>query len=407
MPTLNIWCKDPNGAPVAGARVAIITKNASILPATRYTEGDGGCNLYWKGPAFSPPLEVDVLVDADGFKPFCTGVGALMFGQDDINFQVMLQPSFKQPLEVLAQIRGAMWTARLSLPYGPRPGQDDNCICGDYFECFTAEDQDRILANYGPRSARAYNTMPMGPMVDAGYHDQLPAVDWRGNPDPYLDAAAKAERAGVRINHFLRPDRGCAGLEWTVDDLNRELGPIFRSAKAQSIMRIVTLGWEPGPKYFYDNAWWVEMLAWQAETFPNALRLLHMVGDCDAPVGAADNGKPFGQMWGNVAPYIHGWLVQNNGYALSGQPLATPDFEHEFLMQFDQTNPKSLVRRFRDGFDGWPTFSAWGDSPILVYAGEFAAYNDYWNNAPESESVRLGAMALAVGAAGYFDGGHA
>lgn len=94
MPTLNIYVKDQNQQPVAGARVAIITKNASILPATRYTEGDGGCNMYFQGPPFSPPLEVDVLVDADGFKPFCTGVGALMFGQDDINFQVML--SFSQ-----------------------------------------------------------------------------------------------------------------------------------------------------------------------------------------------------------------------------------------------------------------------------------------------------------------------
>jgi hypothetical protein len=313
---------------------------------------------------------------------------------------------FRQPrdLESLAAIRGAMWTARLNLPWGPRPGQDDNCITIDYFESFTPEDEDRIIAAYGP-AGRGYTHAPMGPMVDAGYHGQLPAEDWRGNPDPYLDAAAKLERAGVHVIHFLRPDRGCAGLEWTVDDLNRELGPIFRSAKAQSLMAMVCLGWEPGPKYFYDNSWWVEMLAWQAETFPRALRLLHMVSDCDAPVGGADNGKPFGVMWGNVTPYLHGWLVQNGGYAEGGQPYATADFDREFAMQFDETNPKSLVRRFRDGFDGWPTGSAWGpDQPLRVYSGEFAAYGNYWLNFPENESRRLGKLAIDSGAAGSFDG---
>jgi hypothetical protein len=41
---------------------------------------------------------------------------------------------------------------------------------------------------------------------------------------------------------------------------------------------------------------------------------------------------------------------------------------------------------------------------LRVYAGEFAAYNDYWTNAPEAESQRLGRLAIQVGAAGSLDG---
>src|SRR6185369_2122542 len=231
----------------------------------------------------------------------------------------------------------------------------------------------------------------------------LPEVDWRGDPSVYLHAAQKLERAGVRVVHFLRPDRGVAGLEWTVEDLDRELGPIFKSAEAQGTMRIVCLGWEPGPRYYYDNAWWTEMLQWQARTFPKALRLMHMVSDCDAPVGGQDDGQPFGTMWGNVAPYIHGWLVQNAGYVEQDNPVPSADFMAEFIKQFDRSNPRSLVRRFKDGYDGWPTGSAWGpDKPLLVFAAEYAAFGSYWKNFPESASRDLGEAALKAGAAGYF-----
>lgn len=304
----------------------------------------------------------------------------------------------------LAKIRGAMWTARLDLPWGPRPGKPDNCICIDYLECFSLEDQARIIAAYGPASWRQYTHAPMGPLVDPGYHDQLPATDWRSNPGVYFDAALRAELAGIRINHFLRPDRGVAGLEWTVDDLERELGPIFRSPMAQALMRIVTLGWEPGPRYFYDNAWWVEMCAWMARTFPKALRLIHMVSDCDAPTGGDDyKTLTNGQCWANVAPYIHGFLAQYGGY-VDGQSVG------EFIPNI-QTAIRDMNRRFGDPSYGpgadWPKSSAWGEGkPILMYAGEYAAYRDYWENAPEGESQDIGAAALAAGAAGFFDGGR-
>lgn len=308
------------------------------------------------------------------------------------------------PKEALAKVRGSMWTARLDLPWGPRPGQPDNIITIDYFEAFSPSDQDRIIAAYGPSSARGYTHAPMGPIVDPGYHGQLPETDWRNNPDVYLDAAIKLERAGIHVIHFLRPDRGVVGLDWTIDDLNQELGPIFSSSKAQNVMRIVCLGWEPGPRYFYDNAWWVQMTQWMAQTFPNAVRFIHMVSDCDAPTGQDDDKKGLtnGQCWQNVAPYIHGFLAQYGGY-VDGQPV-------DVFIPNIQTALIDMRRRFSDPSYGpgadWPKFSAWGtDKPILMFAGEYAAYLDYWDNAPESESIMIGTAALQAGAAGFLDGG--
>src|SRR5262245_46911340 len=107
------------------------------------------------------------------------------------------------PLNKLAEIRGGMWTARLDVPFGPRPNQPDNCICIDYFESFNSTDQKRIISAY---KQRGYTHAPMGPLVDPGYHGQLPSVDWRANAQPYFDAAQQLEESGIHVIHFLRPD---------------------------------------------------------------------------------------------------------------------------------------------------------------------------------------------------------
>lgn len=118
MPTLNVFVKDTSGQPVAGARVTAITPNAIIQPASRYTQGDGGCNLYYQGPTFNPPILVDLLVDADGFRPFCTAATPISFGQHDIDYQVVL--TFKQAPANLRDWRGAFCIpgALNGSPYG-------------------------------------------------------------------------------------------------------------------------------------------------------------------------------------------------------------------------------------------------------------------------------------------------
>ena len=60
--TLNVFVKDGSGNPVAGARVTALTKNQIIDPPVRYSQGDGGCNLYYQGPAFDPPVAVSLLM---------------------------------------------------------------------------------------------------------------------------------------------------------------------------------------------------------------------------------------------------------------------------------------------------------------------------------------------------------
>lgn len=390
--------------------VAVIVRaldGTGVIPNASVTVGAQSGTTNRDGYVFvgNVPRAVPVLVSvtAEGYVSYVDQPYVFLADNQDVPVALenarLLPP---MPLEALAQIRGAMWTARLDVPWGPRPNQSDNCICIDYFECFSPSDQDRIVQAY--HGDRGYTHAPMGPIVDAGYHGQLPSCDWRVNPDVYLDAALKLERAGVRVIHFLRPDRDCAGLPWTVADLERELGPIFASPKAQEVMRIVCLGWEPGPRYYYDNAWWVEMCQWMARTFPHALRLIHMVSDCDAPTGQDDDKKGLtnGQCWANVAPYIHGFLAQYGGY-VDGQTV------QQFIPNL-QAAVVDLTRRFGDPSYGpgadWPKSSAWGEGkPIRVYAGEYAAYRSYWGNAPESESVAIGAAALEAGAAGYFDGG--
>lgn len=305
--------------------------------------------------------------------------------------------------EQLARIRGAMWTARLQgLPYGPRPFAADNCICIDYFEAYNDEQRNRIIQAYV--KDRGYTHAPMGPMVDPGYHGQLPTSDYRKDAAPYFTAARQLEWAGCRVVHFVRPDRGTAGLDWTTDDLDRELGPVF--SRYRDMMRIVCLGWEPGPQYYYDNAWWVSMCQWMARTFPNAIRLIHMTSDTDAPVGGDDDKKGItnGQGWANVAPYIHGFLAQYGGYVSGVDPVPSQQFIANFLAAL-----QDLKHRFETGGpDGtWPTSSAWGKGrPIRVYAGEYAAYGDYWKNFPEDQSQMLGQLALSIGADGFFDGGR-
>lgn len=321
------------------------------------------------------------------------------------------------PLIERARIRGDMWGARAAVPWGPRPGQPDNIVCGDYFECFSPTDQDVMIAVW---RSRGYTHVVMGPIVDAGYHGQLPSVDWRTDFHVYLDAAQKLETAGFRVVHFIRPDRGVAGLEWTVDDLERELAPLFRTPRAQRLMAIVVLGWEPGERYYYDNAWWVAMVQWLARTFPRALRCIHMVSDCDAPTGGNDDrivlpdGSRFtnAEAWRRVAPSIHLFLDQVAGYFQKPDGTTWDRGDRAFpahLAQFKRDladRAADFQARFQRGKADWPTFSAWGpDRGILYIYAEGAAFVEYWLNWPEDEARVLGDVAMGGGAAGYLNGG--
>lgn len=300
------------------------------------------------------------------------------------------------PLETLAAICGSMWTARCNVPYGPRPGQDDNILAMDYYEFYGPEDRAKMIDGYLSRGYRHYVT---GPIVDAGYHGLYPArpnIPTQAEWDAYLDTVEERWNLGLIPIHFAKPDN------WSMD-MMQALVPFYQQPRAQKLLRIIVwTGWEPW-RYELSNEEWNLWLAWGNEIMPNALQLVHTVCDIDALTGKDDDHKvPGGNAtcWHRSAPFLHGWLIQLCGYQNSGVMNPTPEVLANFHEYF-----VDMGLRFRQGKAGWPTFSKWGNSPLRIYAAEFAAYPDFWLNWPEVYARQLGDVAMAAAADGYLDGG--
>jgi hypothetical protein len=315
------------------------------------------------------------------------------------------------PLAQLAAIRGAMWTARLNLPFGPRPHRDDNVIATDFITAYSPADRLRIVEAL---KARGYTHVVMGPLVDSdGYHGLWPARDWRGAAfAEFLDAVQFFWNHGLAPVVFIHPDN------WSFEQTRRELTPLLSQPRAQRLLRIIVpSGWEP-TKDGWSSCTWANFAKWGGEVLPHALILIHTVTDVEAPVGTDalcdDKGHSPAEGWARVAPFVHGWLVQNGGYFSPIRQRQDPAwaaqyaaFKASFPAQFDIHTNGSLMQRFENGSDGWPRGSKWGPGTrIRLYAGEYAAYPNTWFNWPEEEGRSLGDMAMAAGADGYLDGGH-
>lgn len=303
------------------------------------------------------------------------------------------------PLRELARIRGAMWTARWDGGLGPRPGQPTNIISTGHIYCFSPEEQDRMLEIY---KGKGYTHVVSGPTwipdSGAGYHGQwCPDPDFSTHMEDYFDILQKFWDHGLVPIIFIHPDN------WSLEQ-TKALTPLFTGARAQRLMRVVVpTGWEP-TRYGWSSWTWAEYGKWARETWPNALILLHTVQDVDAPVGederGIDTGTGNGTGWARVVPYFHGWLTQLGFYPGDAEGL------QRFADSFNPNVRGSYPDRFQHGYAAWPTDSAWGPGqPLLVYAGEYAAYGSYWYDIPEAESIRWGNAAVAAGASGYLDGG--
>lgn len=311
----------------------------------------------------------------------------------------------------LANIRGAMWPqgpAGCSIPMGPRPGQADNIIATDFITEYDPPTQDCLISEL---RRRGYTHVVMGPIVDSdGYHGIYTPNDWRGaNFERFLDAMQKFWDAGLAPIVFIHPDN------WSLTQ-TQELTPLFTTARAQRLMRIVVpTGWEP-TRYGWSSCTWAAFAQWARQTWPNALVLIHTVGDVDAPVGTDnlcdDNGHPNGEGWTRVAPFVHGWLIQNgqDGGAYRTGPAAQPQLATNFAAQFqadgEGANQHSIAWHFVNGVAGWPTFSAWGNTPILLYAGEQTSYTAFWQHITEPDREAWGNLCKQQPyCAGYLDGG--
>lgn len=297
----------------------------------------------------------------------------------------------------LRAIRGAIWPTRAPVAFGPRPGQPDNIVDTG---CEAYSPQDLRMAQDAIR-ARGYTHVQMGPFVDPGYHGQYPAVDFRQDPDFTLRQIENWWNLGLAVVAFIGPDG------WSTDQM-RELEPIFRQPRWQAALRmIVPMGWEPSEDT--PNAEFVNRYAWASRVFPNALQYIHLASDFDAPGNNADltPGQPgfigMPECWRRVCPFLAGYLIQNGPYGVS--PAQDPTLAENFGDQFRATVRGSLRDRFVNGYAGWPTSCATGDTLDLI-AAEETSYNAYWRNLPESVSQDWGQLAMEAGADGYFDGGR-
>jgi hypothetical protein len=285
----------------------------------------------------------------------------------------------------LARIRGAMWSARLDVPFGPRPGRPDNIIATAYFDTYSPADRARIITAL---KARGYTHVVAGPLVDTGgYHGQFHPHDWRGAEFArFLDQLQTFWDNGLTPVVFIHPDG------WTFERTRDELTPLLRQERAQRLIRIVVpTGWEPTRRR-WSSCTWAAFAQWARQTLPDALVLIHTVADADAPAGddARCSDRDAAGAWARVVPYIHGWLIQNGPY--NAPPESVPALAREFAAQFSAAFATRV--------------SAWGAGvPILRYAGEQTAYSSYWKNLPEGASRAWGDLAIASGADGYLDGG--
>ncbi|PYQ87115.1 MAG: hypothetical protein DMG02_21705 [Acidobacteria bacterium] len=301
-----------------------------------------------------------------------------------------------------ARIRGSMFTARFPMSLGPRPGQPSNILAMVAMPFLPQSEQD---AAFGAYLDRGYTHAVSGPIVDpGGNHGIYPPSDFTQADafNRYLDVLERGSTRGLQWIHFVKPDN------WTLDEVQRELEPLYRQPRAQELLGLVIpAGWEPG-RFRLTNADWGAFFRWGRDVFPNSAIGIHMDPDQDAPAGGDDDKRGINnaQAWANVTGDLHFWLVQNAGYTQGPSPIATPEFVRNFTDQFNVRVRGSLKDRFVNGYAGWPTSSAWGPGqPIKVIAGEYAAFADFWRDWPESEARRLGDLAIAAGADGYLDGG--
>lgn len=311
-------------------------------------------------------------------------------------------------LEALAAIRGAMWTTRINVPFGPRPGQDSNILATDFLGLYDSPTQARMLDKY---QSQGYTHAVTGPVAGSDcYHGLYPcntAIPTQAAWDAYLDLLQTQfwDRHIVPV-FFAKPD-GWERAEHAAD--MDALDALFTQPRAQKLIRVVVYpGWEPsGEKYGWTNATYVAWVARGARVFPNALRALHLVSDLDAPTGGNDDqtfpkGEGNARSWTNVVPFIHIVLVQVGGYVGNDTEIPNPAFVSEFKKLWPD-----LSNKFNNGQAGWPTSSAWGPGrAVRVCYAEGSAYGDFWHNWDERYALDLGDLAMQTGADCYLDGGR-
>ncbi len=294
----------------------------------------------------------------------------------------------------LRAFRGAISTARLNLPYGPRPGRDNNVFFTATYQVYGASDRARMRAAYRSRGYTHWAIGPVGRRAPL-YHNQYPAApfDSIGEPDRYADLLAELWHDGVIPVYFALPDTpdymGADGWNW--EAVERDLTPIYSSTRWQSLVRVVALAWEPD----IPAAEWQRGVHWLARVFPNALRYVHLPADHFVPCRSSELGQNGGVIpsegaaWRPVGPLIHGILFQFGAMGQDGSDNGGRTPRQQFLF-----NLWEQCRHWHEGDQEWPTTSAATGRRLDVVAFEYASYWNYWENVPEAEARAWGDAAM-------------
>lgn len=151
--TLNVYVTDESGVGIGGARVVALTKNQIIDPPTRLTSGDGGCNLYFNGPAFNPPIAVSLAIDADGYQPWCIQDAPIQFGAVSVDYRITLKRSFKPPFKAAPRF----WKANMcgvrvpGLPAVAGGAADPILVLSWFYDRYTEEERKLIRSAWKAR----------------------------------------------------------------------------------------------------------------------------------------------------------------------------------------------------------------------------------------------------------------
>lgn len=298
--------------------------------------------------------------------------------------------------QILA-VRGALFTARYPLPYGPRPNDPSNILNVASTFLLGQAERAKALQAY---TDRGYTHAAMGPWIpsyDQNYHGIYP--NWTPTFDQYLDAIQELADAGIKAACFIKPD------DWSIDDLDRYILPAYRTARAQQVIRLaVPMGWEPG--LGTSNAEYVAAFTLLRQALPQACLQVHMVADFDAPGNNDDLTPGLPTYIGNAGCWqrlagagLDAYFCQVGGYWRDQSEVPTPHFLASFTNHWIDQH-----RRFYEGYAGWPTHNDRGQQIRVIYA-EGASYPDFNYNWNETYARQLGDLAMSSGADGYLDGG--
>lgn len=303
---------------------------------------------------------------------------------------------------------GSIATTLWAHESGIRPGRADNAL-------FTAEYMNPAYdatARAQMRAAYPYTHWALNPLVAGGYSGYWGPTDWSATPGAYLDRVAELWQAGKVPVVFALDDTGrwANGRRINREAVERDLTPLYSQPQWQALVRVVALAWEPD----YEAADWQWAVRWLARVFPRALRYVHFPSGHGAPgqgYELASNGPYASEaaMWVPVAPYIHGLLLQDT-YAFIDAGTPDDGRTNEQQVLYDAAD---FVRRFRDGYAGWPRVGADG-KPVDVVMFEYGSYA-LFNGGPArfgtfaaaaASSYEMGRQLLDVpGLAGIGDGG--